>query len=789
MHNPEERPTRFRPESAVESNSPNTTTRKMAQNALSDHAKREAESKQKIETQKELTDEQREAELRQEIKAQKELLASLMAELEGYPSVQPERPERPPVKSQTTPETRATITRGKHEIIRPQEKDDIDDFAEDIQSATNAAIEAEAVTRANTANKSATTKANTVAAATTAAAASSTTSFDYAAALKVKRDRMRAVAADAAKSAYQPKDLPSLDHKISTSGTARSISANPNSSRPKSKKLEQEPTTPADIKKTYNKAKHNSIFRTKAQKITAISLAVTSVASLVAAGGLWAKNYFNKDNNAEMNPTQPYAEAVTQNLEDESLVAGPEDIYLSNGDTATWAPEAIQPIFTENYQNQPPFIGVQPSQAQRPSRFQGMSQQEIFDMMAKSPELRQGLIDGYNKFGMFLSETKPSDISFASAKDLSKLFNNDEVDMMQYAAANQVETFADYLACMPDAIKPKSIRGLTLEQTVEMLETTDDETYRQLQTWFNNVMDMAYTRRKVIDGRYHNAYMMRKNNLGPMTHENMQLVSCVSDEYGTEVTEFFWTDNEGHEVGSMLVKMTPIRNTDGDIIGYDGCMQAVTPAGGHLYDGLPTINPPTPEYPPYIPPDNPPDNPPYIPPDVQPITVPVIKPKNPENLIRIDEQAHEDIAEDIGTGEVVVHQETAAQEDLTSQPTRSDYEGTEPEIVQSETSTEAESVTPQNPENDYSTDKGDAHASEYSPVQADEQAQAQADTGEISIEQAPTSGVDLESILAEFGNASPVDRIISEVRNNPTEYVAPAEGFNIEDILAEYGIQ
>lgn len=572
-------------------------------------------------------------------------------------------------------------------------------------------------------------------------------------------------------------------------------------------KMTSEPvrTDPEKVKSTANKAKNNSAFR------RAFAYAMASVLSLTAIGatagfiGTLHKNHKQEsepkfpERPAKSAPVTP-ANIPEKFADNESITNDAEDIHLSNGDVATWSfqdqtvGQMGQPVFTDDYQPQAPFIGnVSPIDSEH---FAGglttfRNHEAALEYMSRNPEFRQGLIDGYNKEGMWTSANKPSEIAFASAREVSALFNNDEVDMMQYAAANQTETFSDYLACMPDAIKPKAFRGLTLQQMNEKLESMSEREYKEIQTWFNNAMDMAFTRRAVLNGRYNNAYMALKNPNGEIDHANMQLVSCTSDEYGTEVTEFFWTDESGKEVGSMLVKLIPVRDAEGNITAYDGCMQAVTPAGSHIYDGLPSIDPtPTPTPTPTPPPTPTPTNPViHI---VEPTPTPTPRldiPKNPENLVRIDEQILDDIAEDIGTEEVTITPtESVSPEDLTEKPTESDYEGTEATIIQNEASTEAEPVIPQNFINDYSEDLGGANENEYAPVQADETAQAAADAAEIPVAEAPTGGAELDDVLAGLGIGSEVDQIVNEVRSNPTEYVA-TEGMNLDDILAEYGIQ
>ena len=237
----------------------------------------------------------------------------------------------------------------------------------------------------------------------------------------------------------------------------------------------------------------------------------------------------------------------------------------------------------------------------------------------------------------------------------------------------------------------------------------------------------------------------------PTTHDNMELVECTTHESGTRAVELYWTDDGtayGKVIGTMTVKIT--RDDNGNIIG--GCMQVVNPVGTHsnIYTGMSTVTDnPTPENP--TTPSNPtPDNPTPDKPDTPTET---IKPKDPDNLIRIDEQIQEDIAEDIGTGEVrVTPNPGVSDNDITDRPSSDDYQGTSPDIVQNDDSREAEPVQDQvSPENNYSEDRGGANADEYSPVQDDQAAQDAADAAEIPVNEAPTGGTELNDILGELG--------------------------------------
>ena len=142
----------------------------------------------------------------------------------------------------------------------------------------------------------------------------------------------------------------------------------------------------------------------------------------------------------------------------------------------------------------------------------------------------------------------------------------------------------------------------------------------------------------------------------------------------------------------------------------------------------------------------------------------VITPKNPDNLIRIDENINEDIADDIGSGEVNPgYNPGVRDEDLTPAPRIGDYydydsntvfmpSPVEPPIQENNQAPVAEVVQPQNPVNDYSENRGGANANEFSPVQENTAGQERADANEIPISEAPSQGSqEAEDALADLG--------------------------------------
>lgn len=140
-------------------------------------------------------------------------------------------------------------------------------------------------------------------------------------------------------------------------------------------------------------------------------------------------------------------------------------------------------------------------------------------------------------------------------------------------------------------------------------------------------------------------------------------------------------------------------------------------------------------------------------PDPIPVSPEVPKPKDTENLKRIDEKIEKDIEDDIGTDDLVITPNPGvSDEDITEKPSDEDYTGTQPNIEQNEESKTAEIVQPTQPENNYSEDKGGANDENgYKPIQENDSGKKEADQKEIKQENAPTGEKELENALRNIG--------------------------------------
>ncbi len=202
-----------------------------------------------------------------------------------------------------------------------------------------------------------------------------------------------------------------------------------------------------------------------------------------------------------------------------------------------------------------------------------------------------GIKDGYNEKGMYCSQNKAGKYDFANATEVASVCDNDECEMVKYASRNQVECMADYMANLPLTLQPEDFKGLNILETEEKLQSLSDEEFEAIQTQFEQTVDDAFTRRITVNGEQLNAYMRLIDPSKPATHDNMELVECTTNESNLEVTEFYWIDSDGNEIGSMDMKIIPVRDESGQINNFKGCMQVINPVGStHIYAGMKTVS-------------------------------------------------------------------------------------------------------------------------------------------------------------------------------------------------------
>ena len=192
---------------------------------------------------------------------------------------------------------------------------------------------------------------------------------------------------------------------------------------------------------------------------------------------------------------------------------------------------------------------------------------------AESQEAEKNVRDGYDKKGMYSSTNKSGAYDFASASEVSEVCHGDKTEMVKYTAGNQIESLADYVAHLPEDLQPEGFKGLSILDTEHKLESLSDAEYQSVLDQFNKAMDKSKAEAITLSGDYHNAYMYKDANALAL-HDNIQLVECTTNEDGTEATKYVFYDDNGNEIGFMIVKtnecMQAVDHIDSDTTVYVG---------------------------------------------------------------------------------------------------------------------------------------------------------------------------------------------------------------------------
>ena len=371
-------------------------------------------------------------------------------------------------------------------------------------------------------------------------------------------------------------------------------------------------------------------------------------------------------------------------------------------------------------------------------------------------EKMKGIYDGYGEKGMYLSEHKTSAVAFADAGEVSEVCNDDEVDMILYTAHNQVESFADYLANLPQELQPDGFKGLSITETEAKLESLSPEDFTALEGTFATIMNNALTRRVTLNGRYDNAYMRVKNPGQDIVHENMELVRCTTNESNLEVTQFYWTDASGREIGNMTVKMTPVRDEKGVIESFKGCEQVVNPEGSStIYTGMPEIPGPDTD----LTPKDPQQEIAHAGPDVTPleldedVTPPTTLEQDQANFSAIEQQRQEDAArqaeaERVAAQQAEAERQAAAQAEARRQAEAAAQRSAEEAARQAEANRAAEAAAEQAAQEQQARAAQEAAAAE----QAAARQQAQAEANAAAEQAAPEAASHADDSAAERAN-------------------------------------
>lgn len=199
------------------------------------------------------------------------------------------------------------------------------------------------------------------------------------------------------------------------------------------------------------------------------------------------------------------------------------------------------------------------------------------DEQYEDDETEIGIKDGYDKEGLYLSENKTGPYNFSCGDEVEKVCDGDHHKELEYVAENQVESLADYIANMPDEVKPDGFEGLTILETEQKLESLSDEDYEKVMKQFKDSVEESTVKETTIDGECDNAYIYKEDGTEAV-HENMELVNSTTTEENTPIIEYSWVDENGNVLDSLKVKKV--------------CRQAVNRKGlrKKVYSGMKVIS-------------------------------------------------------------------------------------------------------------------------------------------------------------------------------------------------------
>ena len=181
-------------------------------------------------------------------------------------------------------------------------------------------------------------------------------------------------------------------------------------------------------------------------------------------------------------------------------------------------------------------------------------------------ETVQGIVDGYDKENMWLSEGKSGQYAFADFEKVVESHDGDVKEAIKEVAKNQVETMADFISGLSNKLRPAGYENLSMTEIDDKIENLSDVDYHLLRIQFENLVDRASAKETTLNGKYDNAYMGVKDGdkiYGSkdaakkgltVDHEHMQLMKCTTNEKGSKAYELSWTDADGKVIGTITIK-------------------------------------------------------------------------------------------------------------------------------------------------------------------------------------------------------------------------------------------
>ena len=188
------------------------------------------------------------------------------------------------------------------------------------------------------------------------------------------------------------------------------------------------------------------------------------------------------------------------------------------------------------------------------------------------------LTDGYENEGNYRSCHENGTRAFLEASVVSERINsNDPMDILFTSDIEQPEVLAAHIEGIRNSapnVVPEAFRNLSYEQIEDLLENnpqayTEGVQFVQRQYELNRG---KWRTTEMNDQLCMNRHLEMIDESGAYKHENIRLEKASTRETGERLVLDAYDEN-GDVVSSFIVKLIPVRDESGNIVGWKGCVQ------------------------------------------------------------------------------------------------------------------------------------------------------------------------------------------------------------------------
>lgn len=183
----------------------------------------------------------------------------------------------------------------------------------------------------------------------------------------------------------------------------------------------------------------------------------------------------------------------------------------------------------------------------------GLDEEETAEAAEENEVMR--LTDGYDEKGEWLEgydenlnytgDAKGGPNNFVDVELVREAIGEDASfgDMLTYNAEHQSESFAAYMAAMPDSMKPEWLRGKTAAESEEAIENASDEDYAEAFRIFKLAYgDAGYEDMRLEGEDIASLYMYLEDGATEVNHDTMHLGVSHWDNAHRDVMKVTFSD-------------------------------------------------------------------------------------------------------------------------------------------------------------------------------------------------------------------------------------------------------